>query len=306
MALNRSVEEKRAREKVIEEYLLFQSYPIQRYHSFFPKKYNLNSEYCAVIVEPRSDHPLLEAVCRNVMYFLPDNWNLVVYSYDEKKVRERLSNIDFIFYPTTKGSYSLDEYSELFMSSTFWNNIPGQYIIIFQIDSYITRRFTKEWIEELKKYPFIGALYHVEDNRYPSKYNICSLSKERIYSMSGGFSFRNRKAMLDCIEKIKLDDILNYRINNELPIDFKNFKYEDFYFESSLYLLNYQLPSNELCMLFCNQVQYKIVNSYSVHGIFRDYVYEFLIYMLRPALFDIEDEIQNKIKEKMKENNNIK
>ncbi len=296
MSLNRSDEEKKARVKIVEEYLEFQCYQLRRYYQSFPKKRIPNSDYCAVIIEPRSNHPQLESVCRNVMYFLPDNWNLVIYSYNEEIVRERLKDIDFIFYPTTKSSYSLEEYSELMMSSIFWNTIPGNHIIIFQTDSYITRHFTKEWIEQIKYYPFIGSLYHLQDfSKNPPIYNICSVSNNRKYSISGGFSFRNKKAMLDCIERVHLEDIYHYRIQNNLSVNLKNIHYEDFYFEHALYLLNYSLPSEELCILFCNQVQYKLVNSYSVHGIFKDYVYEFLIYMLRPALFDIEDEINQKI-----------
>ena len=36
------------------------------------------------------------------MYYLPDDWNLVVYSYDLNVVRDKLKNIEFIFYKTSK------------------------------------------------------------------------------------------------------------------------------------------------------------------------------------------------------------
>jgi hypothetical protein len=59
----------------IENFLLYQNEIIKLLHKEFPKKRNDLSDCYAVIVEPRSNHILLEAVCRNVMYFLPDNWN---------------------------------------------------------------------------------------------------------------------------------------------------------------------------------------------------------------------------------------
>jgi len=84
---------------LIEDYLFAQCVMIQQYHMKCPKKLKDTNNY-AVIVEPRSDHKLLEAVCRNVMYYLPDDWNLVVYSYDMNIVREKLKNIYFIFNKT--------------------------------------------------------------------------------------------------------------------------------------------------------------------------------------------------------------
>ena len=66
---------------LIEEYLLNQSNIIKHYQMKFPKKIKQTNNY-AVIVEPRSNHKLLEAVCRNITYFLPEDWNLIVYSFD--------------------------------------------------------------------------------------------------------------------------------------------------------------------------------------------------------------------------------
>jgi hypothetical protein len=293
--LNRSKEEVEYRTKVVEEYLIFQNNLINMYYKNYPKKLNPTSDYYAVIVEPRSNHKLLEAICRNVMYFLPDDWNLVIYSYDEETIKQRLPDIEYLFFKTSKPSLNPIEYSNLLMSSEFWNNIPGDNILIFQTDSYIMRRFTEEFIMELKGYPFVGAAYRIQDKSFEFNINVVSPILSDRYSMSGGFSFRNKKAMLDCIKNITLDHIKKYRITNNLPMNFPNIDYEDFYFEHALFLLNYPLPSNELCYLFCNQVHYQLKNTYAVHGIFRDYVTEHIIFMLRPPLCDIYNEIEYKI-----------
>jgi hypothetical protein len=278
--------------KLTEDFLLKQCEIINLYYDRFPKKIK-NSNCYIVIVEPRSDHILLEAVCKNVMYFLPDNWNLVVYSYDESMVRNRIKNIEFIFKKTTKSSFTLEEYSNLLMSHSFWDNIPGEDIIIFQTDSYITKRITNEYLNRIRHYPFIGAVYRVINGK--DNIDLVAVDRTRNFSMSGGFSFRSKSAMKDCISKITLDNIMEYRIKNNLNIDFKNKYYEDFYFENALYILNYKLPTYDECISFCVQVYYKLINSYAIHGIYRYYVYDSLIYNLRPSLAEIHEEILNKL-----------
>lgn len=277
----------------IETFLMYQNEIIKLYNKEFPKLYDELSDCYAVIVEPRNDHILLEAVCRNVMYFLPKNWNLIVYSYDESIVRDRLKFIDFKFYKTSKPSLNPEEYSDLLMSISFWNSIPGDNILIFQTDSYITKEFTYSYIENIKQYPFIGAAYRYVD--IGSNVDVLSVNRERNFSMSGGFSFRNKKAMIDCINKVNKVDIINELIKNNYRIITPNINYEDFYFEHALHLLNYNLPSYEECSKFCLQEIYHLLNSHAVHGIYRKYVYCKMLFHIKPSLAEIHDEIMSKI-----------
>lgn len=282
--------------EIIYDYLLNQNIILSNYFKKFPKQ-KVNSENYAVIIEPRSDHKLLEAICRNVMYFLPNDWNLIIYSSNEELVRKRLKDIDFTFYKTSKESFNAFEYSELMMTLEFWNNIPGKNILIFQTDSYIMKPFTEEYINKCKEYPYIGCPYLYESRNKPG-INILKLSKEyndNSHSIGGGFSFRNKDAMIDCIKHISIDNIIQYRIKNNLEYNCHNIYYEDFYFEQSLFLLGYKLPSMNVCFEFCTQVIYNSINPYAVHGIYRNYVYTNIIYFLRPSLFDMNDEVNNKI-----------
>ena len=278
----------------IETFILYQNEIIKLYHKEFPKKKNELSDCYAVIIEPRSDHLLLEAVCRNVMYFLPDNWNLIVYSYNENMVRERLKFIDFEFHKTDKESFNLDEYSDLLTSLNFWNSIPGENVLIFQTDSYITKKFIYSYIENIKQYPFIGAVYRYINE--DSDDDLFSIDKNRNFSMNGGFSFRNKKAMIDCINRIKTKDIINYRVKNNLSITEKTINYEDFYFDNALQLLNYKLPSYDECSKFCSQVIYSLSDSHAVHGIYKIYVYSNCLFFLKPSLAETHDEIIEKIR----------
>jgi len=292
---------------IIENFLTQQCSMISQYHMKYPKKLIKTNNY-AVIVEPRSDHKLLEAICRNVMYFLPYDWNLVVYSYDINVVKERLKNIDFIFCKTEKPTFTLEEYSSLLMSKPFWNNIPGENILIFQTDSYITRHFTHEYFYGIKQYPFVGAVYRIVNNKSncaccpgyeKCNKNIISIHRERNFSMNGGFSFRNKTAMIDCIEKITINDIIEYRLNHGLEIH-NLIQYEDTYFEDALFLLKYKLPNYNTCLRFCTQTMYEPINSYAIHGLYKDYVCHNYIFHLRPSLVEINEEISEKLSSEIK------
>jgi hypothetical protein len=209
-------------------------------------------------------------------------------------VRERIKFIEFEFYKTDKESYSPEEYSGLLMSLDFWNSIPGENILIFQTDSYITKKFTYSYIENIKQYSFIGPVYRFVEGS--SNVDLLSIDKIRNFSMSGGFSFRKKKSMIDCINQIKIQDIINYRLQNNLKIIEPNINYEDFYFDNALYLLNYKLPTYEECSKFCLQETYYLLDSRAVHGIYRFYVYSKVIFHLKPSLAEIHDEIMEKIR----------
>lgn len=295
--LNRSEDEIKHRNKIVEEYLLLQNDILKLYYKKYPKKLNITSEYYAVIVEPRSNHKLLEAVCRNVMYFLPSYFNLVIYSYDEKYVSSILPDIEYLFFKTSKSSLNQKEYSQLLMSSEFWNNIPGENIIIFQTDSYLTRELTDDFLNEIKKYPFVGAPYKIDSNRQEDGNILSVFNNSNDFSICGGFSFRSKKAMLDCIHQVTMEIILEDRKKRGLNIDCILLYNEDSYFENALYLLKYPLPNFKLLQLFCTQTLYELVNTLSFHGIHRDYVLHNIIIMLRPPLCDLHNEVLEKIKD---------
>jgi hypothetical protein len=279
---------------LIENFLLTQCDLLRLHYRKNPKKLIEGPDVnYAVIVEPRSNHKLLEAVCRNVMYFLPANWNLIVYSWNESKVRERLTDMDFLFFKTPKDNLNAKEYSQLLMTESFWNTIPSEEILIFQTDSYMTRHLDSTFLNEIRLYPFVGALYRIIKSS--EEIDIISIDPKRNFSMSGGFSFRRKEAMLNCLDTISIDMIKEYRINNGLPYDFSNIDYEDFYFENALFLLNYTLPSYDICVKFCSQTLYELENSYAIHGLYRNYVTQGIIYHLRPPLFETYGEINSEI-----------
>ena len=132
-------------------YLIHQCKILNEYYKIYPKKWNHDSNNCAVIVEPRTNHNLLEAICKNVIFFLPDDWNLVVFSNNEQSIKNRLTNIDYLYCNIIdRDNLDVIEYSNLLKSKEFWNLIPGENIIMFQTDSYMTRHMTPLYINKIK------------------------------------------------------------------------------------------------------------------------------------------------------------
>lgn len=163
-----------------------------------------NSDKLAVIIEPRFDD-ITEAVIFNFMYFLnPLGWNLLIVSYshfkDEIQARHPYSLIGCIgdkhIYFDDRGipNITIHSYNTIMMDIDFWKALPASNIIIFQRDCIMFKAFDERFL----KYDYAGANYF--QNLSP------------IYGgINGGFSFRKRDSMINCIEAVKWTDIDQYR-----------------------------------------------------------------------------------------------
>lgn len=241
---------------------------IKNYISYFE---NLNTHFynhennnnVAVIIEPRK-HEYLLGVIKNVMTKLDKTWNLHIFGSDlnEQYLKENLQG-NFIFTNLKINNLDQKTYSLLLLSQTFWSSIKEENILIFQTDSFIVN----EKYEIPKEYAFLGASYNYGklvnlgyiDVVAPPNYN---------YSINGGFSFRKKKAMIECIQKVSNQDIFEFRKKYQLNTKiFKNnfILQEDVFFNHALLLLNYELPSIETCNSFCSQ-QYKNYDSFGIHA----------------------------------------
>lgn len=223
----------------------------------------------AVIVEPRN-HKYLIPIIKNVMINLGNNWNLHIFGSDDN-YESLTNNILGTFKFTNLQIENLNQtsYSLLLESLFFWNNINEEHIIIFQTDSFINNTD----FNISSKYGFIGASYSFgitdKNNEFidlisPVGYN---------YNINGGFSFRLRSVMIDCIKNVTVNDIIKFREKNKY--DISNFinKYllmEDVYFTNAMVLLGYKLPPLELCDFFCSQ-QTINYNSFGIHGFNKSY-----------------------------------
>ena len=275
----------------IEKYLLEQCAILREYQHKVPKK-KIKTDKYAVIVEPRSNFPTLEAVCRNVMYFLPEDWNLIIYSYDENIIKNRLTGIEFDFVKLDKNNITTNEYSQLLKSEIFWNFIPGEHIIIFQTDSYMLKKLEKTYFDYISKFGMIGPVF-----RWLLKSNEDISSPESTFSINGGFNYRRKSFVLDAIKNVKESDIISYRKRKNLNTDdflhvFKNFP-EDIFFNHALYILNYPKPSYEDCIKFAAQNMYEIQDLLAVHGVYHNF--DLQMFWLKPSLIDLHQEVKNKL-----------
>ena len=99
--------------------------------------------YTAIIVEPRR-HAALEFVLTNFLENLSDDWNIIVF--------HGIQNIDYVANIVRKLEHfktritlhnlgvrnlTTPEYSRLFASRSFYNNIPTETFLVFQTDTMI-------------------------------------------------------------------------------------------------------------------------------------------------------------------------
>ena len=237
----------------------------------------------AVIVEPRK-HKYLLGVIKNVMSSLEPDWNLHIFGSDHNEEYIRihlLGNYTF----TNLRMLDLNETSLtlLLQSLSFWESIQEEYILFFQVDSFINN---KNYIIPME-YAFIGPVYQYgffADNIFVDPtcgkffvenvyVDVTSGINNVLYNLGGGFSFRHKSVMIQCIKNVSLKDIIQYRQKHGLTVNYfldKYIIYEDVFFCNAMSILNYTHPSKEICTAFCSQ---DIINyeSFGCHGFGKEY-----------------------------------
>jgi len=221
----------------------------------------------AVIVEPRK-HKYLLGVIKNVISSLGNDWNLHIFGSDnnEEYIKTNLKG-NYTF--TNLNMLNLNEtsYALLLQSLIFWESINEEHILIFQVDSFINNKNYTIPME----YGFIGPIYsygfHIGDIFFDIV--TCNTS----YNLNGGFSFRLKSVMIQCIKNVSLKDIIQYREKHGLTIEYFVNKYiisEDVFFCNAMSILKYIHPSQEICTVFCSQntINY---DSFGVHGFDKEY-----------------------------------
>lgn len=249
-------------------------------HKCLHQQNDPNNDKAAVIVEPRK-HDLLIETINNVAGYLGVTWNIHVITHESNNdwLKEHFPNINISNIESR--SINGSEYSKLFMSESFWNLFKEENILIFQTDSCIMNSNVN--IHNFMQYPFIGGYYNY--------YRILRLSEnsdEKIilhmnnspnvsFSINGGFSFRQRSKMLECVRKISVDDIIAHRKKHNMCNTYYEQSVvigEDTYFQNALDVLGYKFPSIEQCSAFCENVCESPVeinkNSLGVHNVLRE------------------------------------
>jgi FkbM family methyltransferase len=217
---------------------------------------NVSSNKVAVIIEPR-DHKYLIGVIKQTMDKLGDTWNLRIFGSDknEANIKENIKGTYTFVNMHIDDFVSPDAYSLFMQSKQFWDKIAEEHVLIFQTDSFI---LSNNYCIPLK-YGFIGAPYFWGHIIHPDTIIDIIAPAKCGFSINGGFSYRNKNTMLECINKVSNNDIINYRKQHGLNINFfidRVIIPEDVFFNNAMALLNYPIPVGSAdrekeCMEFC-------------------------------------------------------
>jgi hypothetical protein len=259
---------------------IFASLLISTHHSVV---HHPRSNKIAVIVDPRYDS-LMQSVIINFMHFMnPHGWNLMILSYSGYRDQIIADFPTCIFSPIppkyivlddlNNANMSVDSYNQLFLSKSFWESIPATHITIFQKDCIMYKMFDESLF---LSYDFAGANYtHPFHEAYFSG------------GINGGFSVRNKDAMIDCIQSLSWDDIISY--NKQMrSVDLgRNKKYaadssyhldtrnEDVFFTNACEILNKRLPDivirNRLAIESIDRNNDDSINTSVYHGWNKNY-----------------------------------
>lgn len=218
---------------------------------------NMNIEnnifkYTAIIVEPRK-HKALEFVINNVCECLSDEWKIILFhgkSNDEYAI-EISDRLNILF----KNRISLvnlyvdnlnqDTYSKLLANkNTIYDHIHTDIFLVFQTDSIILKE-NAHMINDFLEYDYVG-----------SPWLLCNFepTKRCEFIGNGGFSLRNKKKMLEIIEKIPYD---SQRPSLYFP--------EDLYFATKYDNIQINKPSYEKALTFCVGEAYNNETTFAVH-----------------------------------------
>ena len=180
------------------------------------------SYYEAVFVEFRI-LPHIEFIIRNSILKLGRKWSFTIicgnlnYEFMVNMCKSISTNITII--KRECDNMTQEEYSNMLITTEFWNTFYGNKILIQQEDTLMFKSNIGDFIN----YDFIGAPFPSNSNDTPNKVG------------NGGFSLRSKHKMLEIISKCNINDLsinlstvdyMSYRKLNTPP--------EDVYFSKNL------------------------------------------------------------------------
>lgn len=232
----------------------------------FEIPFNKDSIQYAVIVEPRV-LPILPKIIYNVMRKLGPEWNLMIYgsSKNYEFIKKEILG-KYFFLNTQIENFCPKTYSLFLRSPDFWERIPGEHVILFQWDSFMLKPLDLEVASIMAKYAFVGSMYLFI---HPIKKIEVTSPHNRDFSINGGFSYRKKSAMLDCIRRCSPFDIINFRSLKGLDVEYfwvELITNEDVYFINALSVLGYEIPTREECGKFCLQNDFSVSDTCAIHN----------------------------------------
>lgn len=245
---------------------------IEKFFNYYEKlniviNNNESNTKVAVIVEP-CKHKYLIGVIKQVMSKLGETWNLRIFGSDKNEVniKENIKGTYTFINMQIDELVSPDTYNLFLQSKEFWNKITEEHVLMFQPDSFIlTNNYNVP-----PTYGFVGAPYSYGGHDSSGNFIDITTPIQNGYNINGGFSYRNKQIMLDCINNVTINDIINYRQQHGLNIEYFTANVilpENVFFMNAMAVLNYHLPTNidaviTECTKFCiNPAQQQQINA---------------------------------------------
>jgi len=203
-------------------------------------------KYTAIIVEPRK-HKALEFVLNNICDCLSDEWKIILFHGNNNidYANEIVEKLNIIFKNRIAlinlyvDNLNQQTYSHLLTNkNTIYQHIDTDVFLVFQTDSIILKE-NSHMINNYLNYDYVGSPW-IRCN-YENTKNCDFIG-------NGGFSLRNKKKMLEIIEKIPY--------NNE---------YEDLYFSTNYADILVNKPSYDKALEFCLGEAYNNETTLAVH-----------------------------------------
>ena len=225
--------------------------------------YKKHKKYTLLFIDTRYDDIFINILI-SFLYSINNDWNLTIYTTKEnennyvKCMKQYLGYENDIHYKINIISpfHSINEYSNLLKSNSFWNLFSEEYVLLFQYDSIAFSKFNIEFL----KYNYIGAQWptHIQQLK-------------DIYNGNGGTSLRKIETMKYITQKY------NYKIQEEKTP-------EDKYFSKYLYQENLLMNDPDVCN------QFSFENVYQTQSLYGHAIYESI------HLNDLEEYIINRLK----------
>jgi len=125
-------------------------------------------EKVAVIVEPRK-HPGLLVVVKNVLRNLDPSWKVQIFhgteneTWVEKEFSDQIASGRLYLTRMDVKNLTLLDYNTLMLTPQFWENILGEHVLLFELDSALCDHSIHK-IEEFMSYDYIGAPWTFEED----------------------------------------------------------------------------------------------------------------------------------------------
>lgn len=142
----------------------------------------------AVLIDSRNDMRLLHVFRVFLYHLVPKNFAFRFYhtSANRDFAHTFLQPLGVECVELPMSHISVKNYNSLCLDPSFWNNIPAEHILVFQMDTFLRSGD----IEPFLQYDYVGAPWHPV---------VCSWLKTTNRVGNGGLSLRRKSAMLRCL-----------------------------------------------------------------------------------------------------------